>query len=425
MIAREVVEPGTEGLAALVDAFGEEILLPDGALNRPALAAKAFVDDEQRAKLNGIVHPLVGTAARRDHRRGIRGCRGRRGHPAARRDRDGADVSVGRRRVRRRRDSGHPADQVAGWPRPTPGRASPRRPPTSSAGRLPMCCWTIRVGRANSSSGRASCGIERVLPLAHNIRTRQTVAPPPALVPYDPSWPDAGPAHRRPAPNRLRSSKALRVDHIGSTAVPGLDAKDVIDIQVTVASLATSPTRFADALPTAGYPRKEHITADVAKPDARSTVPDSTTPTIRPCGRSDFTRRPTPADPPTSISGSTAGPASSSRCCSPTGWWPTPACARTTWPLKRRRVWRRTRTTPTPRNRGSSTPTGARGSGPTPPAGGPSFRPAAATVSTGGAGSPCGCAVRRRCRDVGGWSPAAHRRLARQCAVVRGRPCWV
>jgi dephospho-CoA kinase len=60
VIAREVVEPGTEGLAKLVEAFGDDILLPDGALNRPALAAKAFVNDEQRAKLNGIVHPLVG-----------------------------------------------------------------------------------------------------------------------------------------------------------------------------------------------------------------------------------------------------------------------------------------------------------------------------------------------------------------------------
>ncbi len=60
VIAREVVEPGTEGLAALVDAFGDEILLRDGALNRPALAAKAFSSDETRATLNGIVHPLVG-----------------------------------------------------------------------------------------------------------------------------------------------------------------------------------------------------------------------------------------------------------------------------------------------------------------------------------------------------------------------------
>src|SRR5208283_3377552 len=60
VIAREVVEPGTEGLASLVDAFGDDILLPDGALDRPALAAKAFRDDEARQKLNGIVHPLVG-----------------------------------------------------------------------------------------------------------------------------------------------------------------------------------------------------------------------------------------------------------------------------------------------------------------------------------------------------------------------------
>src|SRR3982074_3696549 len=59
VIAREVVEPGTEGLAQLGQGFGEDILLPDGALNRPALAAKAFVDDEKRASLNGIVHPLV------------------------------------------------------------------------------------------------------------------------------------------------------------------------------------------------------------------------------------------------------------------------------------------------------------------------------------------------------------------------------
>ena len=39
LIAREVVEPGTPGLAALVDRFGEEILTEDGALDRPALAA--------------------------------------------------------------------------------------------------------------------------------------------------------------------------------------------------------------------------------------------------------------------------------------------------------------------------------------------------------------------------------------------------
>ncbi|TWS22205.1 dephospho-CoA kinase [Tsukamurella sputi] len=59
-IAREVVEPGTPGLAALVEAFGQGILAEDGSLNRPALAAIAFSDDESRAKLNAITHPLVG-----------------------------------------------------------------------------------------------------------------------------------------------------------------------------------------------------------------------------------------------------------------------------------------------------------------------------------------------------------------------------
>src|SRR5246500_2167519 len=59
VIAREVVQPGTEGLASLVGAFGDDILLPDGSLDRPALAAKAFRDDDARQKLNGIVHPLV------------------------------------------------------------------------------------------------------------------------------------------------------------------------------------------------------------------------------------------------------------------------------------------------------------------------------------------------------------------------------
>ena len=58
-IAREVVEPGTPGLAAVVAAFGEGVVGPDGGLDRPALAAVVFVDPEARAQLDGIVHPLV------------------------------------------------------------------------------------------------------------------------------------------------------------------------------------------------------------------------------------------------------------------------------------------------------------------------------------------------------------------------------
>jgi dephospho-CoA kinase len=58
-IAREVVEPGTPGLAAVVEAFGDGVVAPDGSLNRPALAAVVFSDHEARGRLDGIVHPLV------------------------------------------------------------------------------------------------------------------------------------------------------------------------------------------------------------------------------------------------------------------------------------------------------------------------------------------------------------------------------
>lgn len=58
-LAREVVEPGTPGLAAVVDAFGRSVLDAEGRLDRPALAAVVFNDADRRKVLNGIVHPLV------------------------------------------------------------------------------------------------------------------------------------------------------------------------------------------------------------------------------------------------------------------------------------------------------------------------------------------------------------------------------
>ncbi|MFJ4121140.1 dephospho-CoA kinase [[Kitasatospora] papulosa] len=59
-IAREVVEPGTLGLTAVVEAFGPGILTQDGSLNRPALGSIVFSDPARLATLNNIVHPLVG-----------------------------------------------------------------------------------------------------------------------------------------------------------------------------------------------------------------------------------------------------------------------------------------------------------------------------------------------------------------------------
>ncbi|BAJ27840.1 MULTISPECIES: dephospho-CoA kinase [Kitasatospora] len=59
VIAREVVAPGTPGLAAVTAEFGPGVLLPDGALDRPALGRIVFADPARLAALNAIVHPLV------------------------------------------------------------------------------------------------------------------------------------------------------------------------------------------------------------------------------------------------------------------------------------------------------------------------------------------------------------------------------
>ena len=58
-IAREVVAPGTEGLAALVEVFGPDILAADASLNRAALADKVFADEAARERLNAITHPRI------------------------------------------------------------------------------------------------------------------------------------------------------------------------------------------------------------------------------------------------------------------------------------------------------------------------------------------------------------------------------
>lgn len=62
-LARDVVAPGTAGLAAVVRHFGSEILLPDGSLNRAALGARVFSNKTELAALNAITHPLVRAAA--------------------------------------------------------------------------------------------------------------------------------------------------------------------------------------------------------------------------------------------------------------------------------------------------------------------------------------------------------------------------
>ncbi|MDT5101554.1 MAG: dephospho-CoA kinase [Mycobacterium sp.] len=260
VIAREVVEPGTEGLAALVDAFGDDILLPGGALNRPALAARAFVDDEQRSKLNGIVHPLVGR---------------RREEIIAAVSEDAVVVEDIPLLVETGIAPMFPLVAVVHADEETRVKRLIKRGMDEADARARIAAQAPEEQRRaiadvlldnSGSQGELTelaqdIWYHRVLPLAHNIRTRESVRMPPKLVPYSPAWADDA----RRIVNRLKmacGAKALRVDHIGSTAVPGMDAKDVIDVQVTVESLDVAD-EIVGALTDVGYPRIEGITADV------------------------------------------------------------------------------------------------------------------------------------------------------------------
>ena len=268
----KVVQPGTEGLASLVEAFGEDILQPDGSLDRPALAAKAFADDEERQKLNGIVHPLVGK---------------RREEIIASVPEDSvvvedipllvesgmaplfplvvvvhADVEL---RVRR-------LVELRGMPEED-ARARIAAQADDEQRRAVADIWLDNSGSQEDLVKRArEVWNDRIVPFAHNVAQRQVVRAPAQVVPADPTWPDQA---RRIVARLVTSCghKALRVDHIGSTAVPEFDAKDVIDIQLTVESLAVAD-ELGEALLSAGYPRLEHIKQDDIKRDARSTVSD-------------------------------------------------------------------------------------------------------------------------------------------------------
>lgn len=76
LLAREVVEKGSEGLSAVVELFGEEVLSPDGTLDRAKVAGIVFADESKRRALNSIVHPRIaalsakriGEAAEQGHR---------------------------------------------------------------------------------------------------------------------------------------------------------------------------------------------------------------------------------------------------------------------------------------------------------------------------------------------------------------------
>lgn len=232
-IAREVVEPGTPGLAMLVAEFGEQILGDDGSLNREALAALAFVDAERTAALNAITHPLIGE---------------RTAELFGSAPEDAIVVHDMPLLVEGGMTPGYHLVIVVDTPAEIrlqrlvelrgmaedDARARMTRQASDEARRVAADVLIDNSGDRQTAVDLTHALVElRLTPFEHNLRTGTPVVGDRTVVPFRPEW--AGEAQRACA--RLRhvvGEIATRIDHIGPTAVEGLDAPDIIDLQVSV-----------------------------------------------------------------------------------------------------------------------------------------------------------------------------------------------
>jgi dephospho-CoA kinase len=267
-LAREVVEPGTEGLQRIVAEFGSEVLGADGRLNRPKLGALVFGDPARLAVLNGIVHPLV---------------RSRAAAIVAAAAEDAVVVQDIPLLVETGQGAAFHLVLVVDAPDDQRvQRMLEHRGMTNEAARSRMAAQASREERLAAAdvvldnSGTMTqlqkqvdeLWDGRLVPYARNIaagvRADRTGGP--VLLPHREDW--AQQAARISA--RLAAAAPeliLAVDHIGSTSVPGLPAKDVIDLQVAVPDLEAA-ARLAPLLAAAGFPGVRDVESDTPKPNA-------------------------------------------------------------------------------------------------------------------------------------------------------------
>ena len=269
VIAREVVAKGEPALAQIVERFGDHLLTEEGELDRPALGRVVFGDPAALRDLEAITHPAIWerTARLREQARAA-------GTPVLVHDMPllvekamGAEYHLvvvvhtdDETRVRRLVEHrGIPEEDA---------RAR-MRAQVSDEERLDAADVVID----NNGTPEATLAqvdrlwSERLTPFADNLAAGRRAERPDdvTIQAPDPGWPAA--AQRLLA--RMRHALGDRIvtaDHVGSTAVPGLPAKDVIDLQLGVASLADADDpAFVETMAALGYPRRAHIDHDNAK----------------------------------------------------------------------------------------------------------------------------------------------------------------
>jgi len=253
VLARDVVAPGTPGLAAVAAEFGADVVGADG-MDRARMAELVFADPAARGRLEAIVHPLV---------------RARTEELTAAAPADAIVVNdvpllveVGLA------PTYHLVLVVAADPAVRVDRLAARgMDPADARARIAAQATDEQRAAAadvvlDNSGGRADLAAavrrlwsDRLVGYERNVRDRIPVRRPETLhiAAADPSWPRQ---YERIAA-RIRHAlgdRYLRLDHVGSTAVPGLPAKDVLDLQLVVPDLAAAD-RLEPALAGAGLPR--------------------------------------------------------------------------------------------------------------------------------------------------------------------------
>ncbi|MGW6448735.1 dephospho-CoA kinase [Lentzea sp. NPDC055074] len=244
-LAREVLEPGSEGLAEVVKAFGEDVLQADGTLDRAALAAKAFAGEEARQTLNGITHPRIGALT---------------GQRMAEAPEDAIVVHDIPLLVERDMAAMYHlvivvyADSGTRLERLVTSRGMDRQDAekriaaqaTDEQRRAVADVWLDNTGEVPDVTALW----DRLVGFEKNVRTQSYASGSPVVVPYDERWP----AQALRVARRISVAAGGRhVEHIGSTAVPGLAAKDVLDFQLAVEDMDTADG-LREALGQAGFP---------------------------------------------------------------------------------------------------------------------------------------------------------------------------
>ncbi|HET8879292.1 MAG TPA: dephospho-CoA kinase [Arthrobacter sp.] len=265
-LAREVVEPGTPGLARVVEAFSASVLGPDGALDRPRLGALVFGDPDRLAVLNGIIHPLVRERAAALTAAAPAGAVLVQDIPLLVETGQGAhfhlvlvvDAPDGIRVQRMVEHRKMTAEQA-------------RSRMAAQAAREERLAAADVVLDNSGTKEELRDAVDRLwkfrlAPFAENL-ARHRAAPRaggPVLSPANPEWP----AQAARIIARLKvaaGTGVLALDHVGSTAVPGLAAKDVLDLQLGVENMAAAES-LATVLADAGFPAWPGIVSDNPKP---------------------------------------------------------------------------------------------------------------------------------------------------------------